>query len=120
VTTFVYALCTPCGAIVSDLDAHALWHSRLGDLVPLVVAAVTTLDPITGTPVVAVRPPAETAQLVNAATLQAQARTALAANTTYLAAGAPTTAQAVAQVRALTQQVNALIRLAVRALDATS
>jgi len=46
------------------------------------------------------------------ATLQAAARAALAANTTFLGIATPTTAQAVAQVRALTRQMDALIHLA--------
>ncbi len=45
-------------------------------------------------------------------TLKAKAVTALAANATYLAIVSPTNAQVVAQVRALTKEVNALIRLA--------
>ncbi len=53
-------------------------------------------------------------------TLRDRATSALATNTTYLALATPTNAQVVAQVKALTQQVNALIRLAVRALDSTA
>lgn len=45
--------------------------------------------------------------------LHARARQALAANATFLAIPAPTNAQAVAQVKALTRQTNALIRLLV-------
>lgn len=54
------------------------------------------------------------------ADLLSRARTALEANTAFLAVTSPTTAQAVAQVRALTRQVNALIRITTRALDSTS
>lgn len=51
------------------------------------------------------------------AALRSQAGDALAANATYLAIGAPTNAQVVAQVRALTQEVNALIKLIVGNFD---
>lgn len=54
------------------------------------------------------------AQINNAASA------ALANNTAYLALTNPTTAQAVAQVRALTQQVDALIRLAVGNFSGTT
>jgi len=113
----VYATCAPCGVLVADLKAHALWHARVADIVPLLVAAVTTLDPETGLPIVAVRAVAEATDAAAAATLKTQALTALAGNATYLAIPAPTTTQAVAQVRALTQQTSALIRLVVRALS---
>jgi hypothetical protein len=115
-TDFVYATCAPCGVVVVDAAAHALWHARVADLAPLLAALVTTLDPETGTPVVAVRPNGERADAAAFATLKTQADAALASNTTYLALATPTTVQAVAQVRALTQQANTLIRLAVRTL----
>lgn len=56
----------------------------------------------------------------NRATLLTQARNALANNATYLGIGAPTNAQVVAQVQALTRQVNGLIRFAVNDLTATT
>ena len=114
---FVYATCAPCGVLVADLKAHALWHARVADIAPLLVAAVTTLDPMTGAPVLAVRPAAELTDVAAAATLRAQAITALTTDAIFLALTTPTTAQTVAQVQALTRQTNALIRLVVRALS---
>ena len=48
----------------------------------------------------------------NALALNAKANAALAANATFLALGAPTNPQVLAQVQLLTREVNALIRLA--------
>lgn len=56
----------------------------------------------------------------NAGTLEAKAQTALTNNATFLGLASPTNAQAVAQVQALTRQVNALIRLALGLLDSTA
>lgn len=53
----------------------------------------------------------------NRDTLVQRANTALANNSTFLAIGAPTQAQAVAQVQALTRQVNALIRFTLGQFD---
>lgn len=64
--------------------------------------------------------PAPTPQQANASTLQGRASNALATNTAYLALGAPTNAQVVAQVQALTQECSALIRLFLGKLDATN
>ena len=50
---------------------------------------------------------AETVQ----STLETQARSAYTANRTFLAIPAPTNAQVLAQTRALTKQMNAVIRL---------
>lgn len=47
--------------------------------------------------------------------LHAKARKALTANAAYLALATPTNAQVAAQVKALTRQTNALIRLLVAA-----
>lgn len=52
-------------------------------------------------------------------TIEAQAQTALANNAAYLAISSPTQAQAIAQVEALTRQVNKLIRLVLNRLDDT-
>lgn len=56
----------------------------------------------------------------NQATIQAKALAALAANATYLAIATPTQAQAVAQVGALTQQLDAVIRLILGQFSSTS
>lgn len=53
----------------------------------------------------------------NGTSLRDRARTALTSNATFLTLASPTNAQTLAQVRSLTRQVNALIRLEVGALD---
>lgn len=53
----------------------------------------------------------------NLSALLAKAANALTNNTTYLAIGAPTNAQVVAQVNALTLQVDALIRVVANQLS---
>ena len=55
----------------------------------------------------------------NEAALLAKAATALTNNATFLAVASPSNAQALAQIQALTRQVNALIRLARRDLLST-
>jgi len=67
-----------------------------------------TLTPKAGTPA------------ANADTIAGQARTALATNRTFLALGAPTNAQTLAQVQALTRQVTGLARLVLGQLDGTN
>lgn len=52
--------------------------------------------------------------------LLSKAASALDVNAAYLARTAPTTAQNTAQIKALTREVNALIRLMVKALDTTT
>lgn len=56
----------------------------------------------------------------NAATIRQNALNALAANRTYTALAAPSTAQNTAQIKALSQQMNSVIRLLLGQLDATN
>lgn len=65
-----------------------------------------------------VSPAARTA-LANAATIRAQANTALINNRSFLALASPTNAQTLNQVKALTRQNQGLIRLALQLLDGT-
>lgn len=57
---------------------------------------------------------------VNEKALLDKIGTALSNNATYLALASPTAAQNTAQIRALTRQVNALLRLVGRQLNDTS
>lgn len=56
----------------------------------------------------------------NQATLTSRAQTALTNNATFLAINNPTTAQAVTQVKALTRQVNGLLRFLLNEFDSIS
>jgi hypothetical protein len=62
---------------------------------------------------------ADTAR-TNDATIRQQAETALSNNRTYLQIASPTNAQNAAQLRALTQQMNGVIRLILGKLDGTN
>jgi hypothetical protein len=53
-------------------------------------------------------------------TIVQQASTALTTNRTFLAVQSPTTAQAVAQVQALSRQMNGVIRLLLQQFDGTN
>lgn len=55
----------------------------------------------------------------NRTTIETQAAAALAGNKTYAALATPTAAQTTAQVKALSRQVNGVIRLLLGQLDAT-
>ncbi len=59
-------------------------------------------------------------RLANETAMRQAASTALAANRDYLALAPATTAQALAQVKALTRQTNGLMRLLLRQLDDVS
>ena len=61
----------------------------------------------------------QAAAFANKATLTTRGLTALDANKTFLAIASPTNAQVSAQVRALTQQMNGVIRLVLNKMDAT-
>lgn len=58
--------------------------------------------------------------LANQQTLQSQAQTALVNNRAFLAIGSPSNAQVSTQVKALTNQVQALIRMALNQFDGTN
>lgn len=62
---------------------------------------------------------AELQKPINLATLRSQAETALESNRTFLALASPSNAQTLAQVKSLTRQMNAVIRLVVGKLDGT-
>ena len=57
---------------------------------------------------------------VNLDLLQQKAQNAIANNVTFLGLSSPTNAQAVAQVQALTRQVDALIRVVLGLFDSTA
>lgn len=56
----------------------------------------------------------------NKRSLESKAAQAIAVNETYIARTAPTTAQNTAQIKALTRQNTAIIRLLLKKLDSTS
>lgn len=58
-------------------------------------------------------------EAANGSTIRTQAETVLTANRTFLGLASPTNAQTLAQVRALTRQMNGLIRLTIGHLDGT-
>ena len=58
-------------------------------------------------------------QETNRKTIEQQAKTALATNKTFLAITSPTNAQTLAQTKALTRQMNGVIRLLLNQLDET-
>jgi hypothetical protein len=64
-------------------------------------------------------PLATAAQKINADGLRAKAAQALATNADFLALASPTNAQTLAQVKTLTRECNAVIRLLLGHLDTT-
>lgn len=87
--------------LISDDGVVRVW--RITDAAGIVV----------GQDVEAVPTPA----MLNEATLLDRAAQALTVNRAFLDLASPTNAQTLAQVKALTRQVSALIRLQLRALD---
>ncbi len=81
--------------------------------------AVATITP-NADPTLATVDATFTTSVSNRAALVTKAQTALTANATFLALGAPTNAQTLAQVQMLTKECNALIRLLIGQLDSTS
>lgn len=96
----------PCVGLYSDvLNAWSVWPDD-----GQITSASWAADPLFAR---------ETAFL-NDASLRAKGIGAITANSTYLAIGSPSNAQVLAQVRSLTQQTNALIRLFLQQLDSTA
>lgn len=126
-------------AVSLDEPADAAGWAEVGDTARPDDTAQTTWEPtitvLDGSPVRvwvprpwtaaewAAKPPAVQAALTaagNAETLRQRATSALAGSQAFLAIGTPTTAQVVAQVKALTLQSSALARLALGLLDSTN
>lgn len=98
----------------NGLNGDGVTPVKVAALIPAAVATVTPAsDPTQAT--ITVTGDAATQQ-----TVRNNASQALAANATYLGLATPTTAQAVAQVAALTRQIDALIRLAVANFSGTT
>ena len=103
----------PVVDVARPADTATTTHDRSVELVATVPTVVWT-PRLWATAELASR-----AEQANGDTIRTQATTALTNNRTFIAVTAPTNAQVVAQVRALTLQSNALIRLALNALDGT-
>jgi hypothetical protein len=91
-----------------DVDAWRDYRQALRDL------PANTTDPREA---VWPTPPQSTTRNPNRTAIEDAARQALADNRSYLAIASPTQAQAGAQVKALTRQVNGVIRLLLSQLD---
>lgn len=123
-------LCPPGGLIeATQAQRESCGWFAVVDVTPAFNQATQTVDRgavelVAGVPTVKYTVRAlnaeETAARVAAAneqTIRDRATQALAANATFMALASPTNAQTLAQVKALTKQLNGLIRLTVRALD---
>lgn len=117
-----WAVCPACGAVVDDAQVHADWHGRIvaeSEIISGVTSPVLVDgEHWTGLPA-PVHPDADEASLTRIRDRAETYRDAVAAGIgacdTYLALTAPTQAQALAQVRVLTQIARGLL-IAVRAI----
>jgi hypothetical protein len=85
------------------------------DVVPLTPEEIAEAEALAAE--AAVEEAAREVLRTNAATIEDRMRQALDANATFLALASPTQAQTLAQVRRLTRECSALIRLALSELD---
>lgn len=118
-----WAVCPECGAVVGDAQSHTDWHALM--VADAEVLSGTSAPTVTegdhwpeGLPVPSlVIGGAENLSLIRerVADFRAAVATGIGACDTYLAIGSPTQAQAVGQVRILTQITRGLL-VAVRAI----
>lgn len=102
------------GTVVADPLPAGLSSLDLGSDVRL-QTGYGYWDPVTRTVKDVVPSPVDLE--ANRVNIEGKAITALTGNATYLALGSPTNAQNLAQIRALTRQMNALIKLTLNQLD---
>lgn len=103
-TAGTFTVFGPTGAVVSSRALTAAEASKYAALEAAAAAAAAT---------------AQTAA-ANTATIRTRAENALAANTAFLALGAPTNAQVLAQTQVLTKECTGIIRLLLGLLDTTA
>jgi hypothetical protein len=103
------ALCgfVQIATVARPADTPTTTHTRSVALVAGTPTEVWTARPKTAAELLA------DAATATQTTIETQARAAFTANRAYLAIGAPTNAQNLAQIRAITRQMQAMIRLVV-------
>jgi hypothetical protein len=114
-------VCPVDGVWTDELAATCGWLPVTETTAPVETASTYYLPGVAlvgGVPTRSWTAVAKSAERVNKETIQSQAATALATNTTFLALASPTNAQLAAQVKALTRQSQGLIRLALNRLEA--
>lgn len=125
----IFAVLTDQGILTQPIEAATLTDAatqikQLYGQGNSQVRIALVLPTVTGRLIQNADPALATIQMSGDSQTQQQVRNAagnaLAGNVAYLAIVAPTNAQVVAQTRALTQQVDALIRLAVGDFTATT